>query len=341
MGAPGKDQRMAKSPYRPFTPDPEQLALVPEVSGNTINGLGETEFRQARPVYWHDPETLAHGKLQRWFYTQDPDNEVIASARAERAKILAVQVPPVNGKPLQQSAEEWTGQLSDYANTLDLELFGITRLKPEWTFKGAVLDYEWVIMIGVAHDYEQMQHAPHPVAGAEVVRQYGRAAKATKDIVAWIHQRGWAASPQAGPMAGQLLLIPPALECGFGELGKHGSIINRDYGSSFRLAAVLTNIPLVPTPKVSYGVDDFCSRCQVCANACPPDAILPDKVPVRGVTKWYVDFDKCILFFNQTFGCGICIAVCPWSMPGRGRRIVEQLLRRAERQDREAGEQQC
>jgi len=129
-------------------------------------------------------------------------------------------------------------------------------------------------------------------------------------------------------MAGSLLMIPPAIECGFGELGKHGSIINKDYGSSFRLAAILTNVPLIPTPKVHYDVDDFCARCQVCSNACPPDAILPEKVPVRGETKWYVDFDKCIPFFNEHFGCGICIAVCPWSIPGRGPRIVEQLMRR-------------
>ena len=133
-------------------------------------------------------------------------------------------------------------------------------------------------------------------------------------------------------MAGPVLLIPPAIECGFGELGKHGSIINREYGSSFRLASVLTDIPLLPTQEENYGVDDFCSRCQVCSNACPPDAILPEKVMVRGEEKWYVDFDKCIPFFNENAGCAICIAVCPWSIPGRGPRIVEQLQRRQRRQ---------
>ncbi len=115
-------------------------------------------------------------------------------------------------------------------------------------------------------------------------------------------------------------------------IGKNSNLINREYGSSFRLAAVLTDLPLIPTSKKSYYVDDFCSRCQVCANACPPDAILPEKVPVRGTEKWYVNFDKCIPFFNENFGCGICIAVCPWSIPGRGPRIVEQLMRRAQRQ---------
>ena len=95
---------------------------------------------------------------------------------------------------------------------------------------------------------------------------------------------------------------------------------------------MLTNVPLLPTDKkADYNVDDFCGRCQVCANACPPEAILPAKVPVRGKQKWYVDFDKCIPFFNENFGCAICITVCPWSIPGRGARIVEQLKRRQER----------
>lgn len=305
---------------------------MPATSGNTINGLGETEFRRASPVYWHDPDSIEHGELQKWFYTQDPDNKAIAKARAARARILDIEVPPVTGKALQQSASDWSQQLAAYADTLEMELFGITAFRPEWTFESVRLDYQWAIMIGVAHDYEQMTTAPEATAGAEVVRQYGRATKACKDIAAWIRQRGWDAAPHAGPMAGPLLMIPPAIECGFGELGKHGSIINKEYGSSFRLAAVLTNLPLIPTPRAHYGVDDFCSRCQVCSTACPPDALGPEKVPVRGETKWYVDFDKCIPFFNENFGCGICIIVCPWSKPGRGPRIVEQLVRRAQRQ---------
>lgn len=325
---------MAKSPYRPFHPNPEQIALMPSVSGNTINGLGETPFRRAAPIYWHEPETLHHGELQKWFYTQNPDNEAINKARAVRSTILDVEVPPVSGPPLQQSAEKWTQNLAEFVESIDCELFGITALNPDWTYEGAGLRQNWVIMVGVAHDYEQIRKAPEMTAGAEVIKQYGRGSKAVKDIAGWIHDRGWDADCHGGPMAGPLLLIPHAIECGFGELGKHGSIINREYGSSFRLAAVVTDIPLMPTPKATYNVDDFCERCQVCANACPPEAILPEKVMVRGNTKWYVDFDKCIPFFNENSGCAICIAACPWSIPGRGPKIVQQLLRRAARSAR-------
>ena len=78
---------MPGSPYAPFTPKPEQLALVPEVSGNTINGVGESETRRPTYVYWHDPETLHHGRMQKWFYTQNMDHEGILEARTEREKI--------------------------------------------------------------------------------------------------------------------------------------------------------------------------------------------------------------------------------------------------------------
>ena len=129
---------MAKSPYRPFTPNPEQVALMPARSGNTVNGLGETEFRRALPVYWHDPDTIEHGELQKWFYTQDPDNEVIAQAHAARAKILDIEVPPVTGEALDQPAADWSRELAAYADTLEMELFGITALKPEWTSRRTV-----------------------------------------------------------------------------------------------------------------------------------------------------------------------------------------------------------
>lgn len=322
---------MPTSAYRPWRPKPEQLALMPPVSGNTLNGVGEEVPRRASPIYWHDPDTLVHGALQKWFYTQNADDESMHEARRERAKVLAIDVPERSGEPLQQSAEDWMSGLRAYADTLDMELFGVAPMRQEWLFEGASLSRKWIIMIGVAHDFDRISTAPRNEAGAEVVRQYGRGIKAAKDIATWIRLRGWDAEPHGGPMAGSLLLIPPAIECGFGELGKHGSIINRDYGSSFRLAAVVTDVPLQATPPVSYGVDDFCSRCRVCENACPPEAIAPDKTLVRGQHKWYVDFDKCIPFFNEHSGCGICIAVCPWSIPGRGPRIVEQLLRRSAR----------
>ena len=183
-------------------------------------------------------------------------------------------------------------------------------------------------MLGVQHDYDKLKTAPDQVAGADVTRQYGRAARAAKKVASWLREQGWDAKPVTGPMVGEIAMIPPAIECGFGELGKHGSLINPEFGSGFRLGAVLTDAPFAITPKREWGIDDFCSRCKVCENACPPFAIKPEKEMVRGTKKWYVDFDKCIPFFAETSGCAICIAVCPFTRPGVGENMIAKLARR-------------
>jgi epoxyqueuosine reductase QueG len=188
-----------------------------------------------------------------------------------------------------------------------------------------------IIMLGFAHDYEQISTAPDATAAAEVVRQYGRGAMAAKLVAGWLRQEGWDAEPLTGPLTSKVMMIPPAIACGLGELGKHGSLINAEFGSSFRLSAVLTDAPFAPTPRRSLDVDSFCTSCRVCENACPPEAIAPVKQMVRGVQKWYVDFDRCLPFFNETQGCAICIAVCPWSRPGVGLSLASKLARRAVR----------
>jgi epoxyqueuosine reductase len=43
-------------------------------------------------------------------------------------------------------------------------------------------------------------------------------------------------------MAGFFVLIPAAIEAGLGELGKHGSMIHRQFGANFGLARVLTDL---------------------------------------------------------------------------------------------------
>ena len=215
------------------------MALWPDISGNTINGLGETAPRRASLVYWHDPETLAFGALQKWFYAYNHSEEV-DRARAERAKILDRRLPAVAPRRVQRTPEAWSRRIRAKALDSEADLVGVTALRTEWLFEGVDLPWPWIIVLGVSMDHDEMMTAPEPRAGAEVIRQYGRGAKAAKTVAGWLREQGWSADPVTGPLSGDVLLIPPALACGFGELGKHGSIINRQLGSCFRLSGVLT-----------------------------------------------------------------------------------------------------
>jgi len=316
--------------HRPFSPDPAQVALKPEISGNAINGVGETTPRRPRMVYWaQDPDTIAHGAMQRWFYQVDPGSPHLRRAREERAKLLAAAMPDVEGEPVERRPEDWSAAIARLAEGGDFDMWGVARMDPAWIYEGQHVPQEYIIMLGFAHDYAQIATAPEATAGAEVVRQYGRAAAAAKSVAGWLRRQGWDAEPVTGPMTSKVLMIPPAIACGFGELGKHGSLINAEFGSSFRLSAVLTDAPFAPTSQRTFEIDSFCASCRVCENACPPEAISPFKQLVRGVEKWYVDFDRCLPFFNQTHGCAVCIAVCPWSRPGVGINLAAKLARRA------------
>ena len=321
-----------KNKYRPFTPDPQQMELVPDVSGNTINGLGEVEVTKPKIVYWaKEPDTIPHGKMQKWFYTVDPGLPDFSKQRQKRLEIQNVSLPPVSKEPSIYTSDIWSKKLEKFVSDGVCEKIGVAEMDQAWVFDGYTVSQSRIIVTGVQHDFENIKLAPEPEAGAEVMRQYTRAAGSAMEIAAWLHSEGWEAKPLTGPMAITLTMIPAAIAAGFGELGKHGSIINPELGSSFRLSAVLTDAPLPLSEPVSHGVDDFCSACRVCEDACPPFAIVPEKKTVRGIEKWYVDFDKCLPFFNQHQGCGICIAVCPWSRPGVGLNLAEKLERKRKR----------
>lgn len=321
------------NPHRPFTPNPDMLARRPDVSGNTINGLGADKTRRPDVVFWApNPDEIAFGDVQKWFYMAQPDSAAMREERAKRQVILDAVLPDVNPVAVTQSGADWTTSLDQFVEAGDCDMVGVTPLHDEWVFAGQDVLFSNVIVLGVQHDYNEIKQAPAFEAGVEVVRQYGRAAAASKKITGWLREQGWDAEAATGPMAGKILMIPPALECGFGELGKHGSLINPEFGASFRLSAVLTNVPFQPTPKRDFGIDAFCSNCRICEDACPPFAIEPDKQCVRGETRWYVDFDKCIPFFAEHSGCAICIAECPWSRPGVGMNLAAKLAKRAERE---------
>jgi epoxyqueuosine reductase len=57
--------------------------------------------------------------------------------------------------------------------------------------------------------------------------------------------------------------IPVFYQGGFGELGRHGSLIDEKYGASFRPGFVTTDSPFTEDQPREFGVQDFCLNCNV------------------------------------------------------------------------------
>lgn len=110
-----------------------------------------------------------------------------------------------------------------------------------------------------------------------------------------------------------------AIKSGLGWVGKNGNLINKQQGSFFFIATLITDLQLEADDPFAK---DFCGNCTRCIDSCPTGAILPGKT---------IDGSKCISYFtielkdalipdeqkgkfgNWMFGCDICQEVCPWN----------------------------
>ena len=323
---PGNPRRPKRNSY---TPKPETLALL-KVSGNPINGLGETEIRKPSPFFWHPPNQHPYGELQNVARTSS--RKCPGSAEVFVAAYTHPELIPVAATQRCASSEEFAAEATAFALAHEAGGVGIAPMDPLYVFEGYTINEPWVIVLALAPDYERLKEVPsdetNGIGVTEIGTQYARGTRVSYALANWIRSQGYNAKAYPGPSASALLLIPPAIASGLGELGKHGSPINRQYGAGLRLAGVTTDMPLVATKPDHFGADEFCATCQVCTRACPPGAIVNNKQMVRGVERWYVDFDKCIPYFAESASCGICIAECPWTRPDARPKLLTTMARR-------------
>jgi epoxyqueuosine reductase len=110
-----------------------------------------------------------------------------------------------------------------------------------------------------------------------------------------------------------------AQKSGLGWIGKNGNLITKNSGSFFFIATLIVDIELNYDDPFAK---DFCGSCRRCIDACPTDAILPDKV-INGskcISYFTIELKEEIIpdemkgrFSNWMFGCDICQDVCPWN----------------------------
>jgi len=323
----------AINPRRPkrgtWTPQPETIALL-RVSGNSINGVGEAAPRRPSPFFWHPPEQHPWGDLQ--LLARKNSRKCPGSVEAFHGAYDYPELIAVAETRNESSPQELADAAMQFALSHESDDIGITNMDPLYVFESYSIEHPRVIVLALAHNYERLREVPSDetsgVGVCDVGDQYARGTRASYALANWIRSQGYDADPYPGPMAGALLLIPPAIAAGLGELGKHGSLISPRFGSGVRLAGVTTNMPLLATSPARFGVEEFCATCQVCTHACPPGAIAPQKQMVRGVERWYVDFDKCIPYFAEAASCGICIAECPWTRPSVRPKLLNTMARR-------------
>lgn len=315
-------------PKNPPLPEYAFGYKFPPRSGNKINGLSETRKRRARHVFHSATGEGLDWKALDDFFSQINPWSVARHILANAWQLRNQEGSVSNKRVKADDPQATSADIKSEAKRLGAGLVGITEITDEALYEGHEVPYRFAVSIGVPMDRKEMKFVPQERAAVEVMRTYREASRVAVALATKIRRMGWPARAYGNPNSTEILHIPLAVRAGLGELGKHGSTISKEYGSNFRLAAVLTNLPLAVDRPVDIGVEDVCLHCRRCVIDCPPKAIADDKQMVRGEMKWYVDFDKCIPYFVKTYGCAICIEVCPWSEPERGAWLAEHMLAR-------------
>lgn len=110
-----------------------------------------------------------------------------------------------------------------------------------------------------------------------------------------------------------------AQRSGLGWVGKNGNLINKQSGSFYFIATLITDLALEYDDAFAK---DYCGTCTRCIDACPTDAILPDKVidGSRCISYFTIELKEMLIpgemkgkFDNWMFGCDTCQDVCPWN----------------------------
>lgn len=123
---------------------------------------------------------------------------------------------------------------------------------------------------------------------------YSALAIPASQIVDWEKQSGHLSHKKLGVLAG------------LGWIGRNNLLVTKQLGSQFRLATILTNMPL----KTDKPLKEDCGSCSLCVKICPAGAIKLDPAEFDHIKC----FEKLKSFQQQRlvdqYICGVCVNIC-------------------------------
>ena len=131
----------------------------------------------------------------------------------------------------------------------------------------------------------------------------------------FLRQRG--GSQKCYVDTGPMLERDHAATAGIGWHGKSTMLLNREFGTWFFLAEILTTLEFAPDTTQK----DYCGRCTRCIDACPTGAITaPHQVDARRCISYLtielkgpIPLELRPMIGDRIYGCDDCLDACPWN----------------------------
>ncbi len=218
-------------------------------------------------------------------------------------------------KTVFKNPQEASAAIKKKAFELGADEVGVAEIEPEDIYKGREVKEKYAIVIAQRMLWRHFQEVPSHESAIECLRIYFSLGQIVIQLADYVRSLGYPCVVEHPIGDSDVLHIPLALKAGFGELGRHGSIIHPKMGPLFRLGSVITDLPLQTDKPIDAGIAAFCDICKACRIYCPAKAIPDERSPEAGKDhlgnyRYMVDTGKCFPYFAKHNYCSICLPVC-------------------------------
>lgn len=216
------------------------------------------------------------------------------------------------------SPEDAAHELKARALEFGADIVGICEIEPADVYRSRAMPGKYAVAVGQRMRWRAFQVVPSRESAIECLRVYFTLGETVIQLAAHIRSLGYECRIEHPIGDSDLLHIPIGLKAGFGELGRHGSIIHPRLGPLFRMGSVATSLPLAIDHPIDAGIAKFCDACRACRKYCPADAIPDERSPRAGTDhlgydRYVVDTGRCFPYFARHDYCSICLPVCVYN----------------------------
>jgi epoxyqueuosine reductase len=216
------------------------------------------------------------------------------------------------------SPADAAAHLKQRALEFGADIVGICEIEPSDIYRGRTVTEKFAVAVGQRMRWREFQVVPSQASAIECLRVYFTLGETVIQLAAYIRRLGWACRVEHPIGDSDILHVPIGLKAGFGELGRHGSIIHPKLGPLFRMGSVITSMPLAIDRPIDAGIAKFCDTCRACRKYCPADAIPDERSPEAGKDhlghdRYVVDTGRCFPYFARHYYCSACLPVCVYN----------------------------
>lgn len=267
---------------------------------------------QPPPFAWNDWYESVGGRT----LSIDEVNRLLKEIYDDQYVRMNGEVNPVRHEF--SSPQEASVHLKEKALEFGVDIVGICEIEESDLYKGKTVSEKYAIALGQKMLWREFQVVPSYESAIECMRVYYRLGEVIIQLAAYIRSLGYSCKVEHPIGDTDLLHIPIALKAGFGELGRHGSIIHPKFGPLFRMGSIITSIPMQIDHPIDAGIAKFCDKCKACRIYCPAKAIPDQRSPEAGKDhlgndRYVVDTARCFPYFAKHNYCSICLPVCVYN----------------------------